>query len=223
MSGLTEERSQYEITVKLFYMPGASPEARRQHTQDAIDLVKKELGVETIDILIVSFPGLSFEGDCEYKADAHNAEQGNTADELATWPVMEELHEKGVVKKLGIAEYGSKKLSEFLSKVKIRPVVDQINVKDCCSVPPPLIELAKKEKIELFTHNDCNEILPTGTLRELLGQGEHGAGVISELKRSADGTHSDIIPKWVVKYTAVVKDRGVIENKGYFAAAELTE
>jgi glutamate--cysteine ligase regulatory subunit len=28
-------------------------------------------------------------------------------------------------------------------------------------------------------------------------------------------------PQWVVKYTAVVKDRGVVENKGYFAVAEL--
>jgi glutamate--cysteine ligase regulatory subunit len=33
----------------------------------------------------------------------------------------------------------------------------------------------------------------------------------------------DLTPEWVVKYTAVVRDRGVIENKGYFAAAELKE
>jgi glutamate--cysteine ligase regulatory subunit len=31
----------------------------------------------------------------------------------------------------------------------------------------------------------------------------------------------EIEPQWVVKYTAVVKDRGVIENKGYFALAEV--
>lgn len=223
LSGLEEERGQYDITVKLFFLPAATISEREKLTQDAMDLVLRELGVDSIDLLIVSFPGLGFDGDCEWKADKKNSEQGNDEEELATWPIMEELHERGVVKKLGLAEYGSVKLSKFLETVRIRPVVDQINVKDCCNVPPPLIELAKKEGIELLTHNDCNEILPPGTLRELLGQGPNSAGVISELKRSADGTHSDIIPKWVAKYTAVVQDRGVIENKGYFAVAELNE
>jgi glutamate--cysteine ligase regulatory subunit len=223
LSGLAEERSQYDITVKLFYLPGASLKERAQLTKDAVNLVLKELGVKTIDLLIVSFPGMSFEGDCEWEADKKNAAQGNAEDELATWPIFEELHEQGVVKALGLAEFGSEKLSRFLDRVKVRPVVDQINVKDCCNVPPPLIKLAKQENIELLTHNDCNEILPSGTLRELLGQGPKGAGVISELKRSADGSTSEITPKWVAKYTAVVQDRGVIENKGYFAAAELAE
>ena len=223
LSGLAEERSQYDITVKLFFLPKASLEERDQLTKDAIDLVLKELRVETIDLLIVSFYGMSFDGDCEYAADRKNSVQGNDEEELATWPTMEALHEQGIVSKLGLSEYGSEKLARFISKVKVRPVVDQINVRDCCNVPPPLIQLAKKEQIELLTHNDCNEILPSGTLRELLGQGPNGAGVISEMKRSADGSTSEITPKWVAKYTAVVRDRGVVENKGYFAAAELAE
>lgn len=36
-----------------------------------------------------------------------------------------------------------------------------------------------------------------------------------------EGLRGDIEPQWVVKYTAVVRDRGVIENKGYFAMAEI--
>lgn len=223
LSGLAEEKSQYDITVKLFFLPGAKLEERKQLTNDAINLVLKELGVDSIDLLIISFPGMSFDGDCEWEADKKNSAQGNAAEELATWPVVEELQKRGVVDKLGLAEFGSDKLSKFLASVNVRPVVDQINVKDCCNVPPPLIKLAKQENIELLTHNDCNEILPSGTLRELLGQGPNGAGVISELKRSADGSSSEITPKWVAKYTAVVHDRGVIENKGYFAAADLAE
>jgi glutamate--cysteine ligase regulatory subunit len=38
-----------------------------------------------------------------------------------------------------------------------------------------------------------------------------------------DGLKGDVEPQWVVKYTAVVKDRGVVENKGYFAVAELKD
>jgi len=223
LSGLEEERSQYDITVKLFYLPGADIKDRPKHTEDAIRLVLKELRVDNIDLLIVSFPGMSFEGDCEWEADKKNSAQGNDKDELTSWPVLEDLHNQGIVKKLGLAEFGSEKLARFLSRVKVRPQVDQVNVKDCCNVPPPLLKLAKMEKIELLTHSDCSDILPSGTLRELLGQGERGAGVLAETKRGIDGMKGDLKPEWVVKYTAVVHDRGVIENKGYFAAAELKE
>jgi glutamate--cysteine ligase regulatory subunit len=221
LSGLAEERSQYDITVKLFYLPGASPKDREEHTRHAVSLVLKELRVETIDLLIVSFPGMSFEGDCEWEADKKNAMQGNDQEEIETWPVLEELFTKGVVKKLGLAEFGSQKLAKFLAKVTIRPEVDQINVKDCCNVPPPLIELAKKENIELLTHRDCTDILPSGTLRELLGQGPRGAGILTRC--GPVGIKGEVVSQWVVKYAAVVRDRGVVENKGYFAVAELKE
>ena len=223
LSGLAEEPSQYDITVKLFYLPGADVRDRRKHTKDAVQLVLKELGVPFIDLLIVSFPGMSFDGDCEWEADKRNSAQGNDEEETASWPVLEELHEQGLVKRLGLAEFGSEKLARFLARVKVRPQVDQVNVKDCCNVPPPLLKLAKMEGIELLTHNDCTDILPRGTFRELLGQGVRGAGVLSESKRGIDGMKGDLTPVWVVKYTAVVRDRGVIENKGYFAVAELRE
>lgn len=156
------------------------------------------------------------------------------------------MHEEGTVKRLGLAEFGSEKLKAFLSalsnpkdktsdsekekeatKLRIRPQVDQINVQDCCNVPPPLITLAKQEGIDLLTHTDCVDVLPSGTLRELLGQEEGGAGILSNGERDREddggGMKGDVVPLWVVKYTTVVRDRGVIESKGYFAAAELKE
>lgn len=101
-------------------------------------------------------------------------------------------------------------------------------MRDCCVVPKPLILYAKKEGIELLTHNDCTNVLPRGTLRDILGS-EKGAGVLVA-KEGGDGGEGgneglkgDVEPQWVVKYTAVVKDRGVVENKGYFAVAELRD
>ncbi|KAG9248979.1 hypothetical protein BJ878DRAFT_531477 [Calycina marina] len=223
LSGVQEEPSQYEITVKLFYLPGASIQERAKYTKDAVELVLKELKIQTIDLLIISFHGLTFDGDCEWRADKINASQGNDEEEIQSWAAVEELHSQGIVKRLGLAEYGSEKLSKFLESVKVPPQVDQINLKDCCNVPPPLIQLAKAKGIELLTHRDCTDILPKGTLREILGQGPQGAGLLSVSKRGLDGMKGEITPQWVVKYTAVVRDRGVIENKGYFAVAELAE
>jgi glutamate--cysteine ligase regulatory subunit len=144
--------------------------------------------------------------------------------QVKTWRVLESLHEKGIIAQLGLSEFSSDRLAKFLPEVKVRPSVDQINVKDCCVVPKSLIVYAKEQKIELLTHADCMDILPPGTTRELLGPGKDGAGILAahpDASTEEPGLKGDIEPQWVIKYTAVVKNRGVIENKGYFAVAQL--
>lgn len=199
----------------------------------------KELHVKSIDLLIVSYPNIVFDADDESEEEdtsgrdtpsADSDAQSSTGPEdissmLKTWRTIEALHDDGTVAKIGLAEFGTHRLTRFLDEARIRPAVDQINVRDCCVVPKPLIMFAKKEKIELLTHSDVTNILPRGTLRELLGPGDKGVGVLSstggEDKTAVDGLKGDVEPQWVIKYTAVVKDRGVVESKGYFAVAEL--
>ena len=229
---LAEPRSSYKITVKLFYLPGIPPSRRCVHTKQAISLVLKELGVESIDLLIVSYPGVSFDADDDGDSDASSIEEDGSAISdggahgmetmVRTWRVLEAFHERGIIDKLGVSEFSSDRLAKFLPQTKIRPSKDQINVKDCCVVPKSLIMYAKQENIDLLTHNDCTDILPVGTTRELLGQGDKGAGVLAATADADDGgLKGDIVPQWVIKYTAVVEDRGVIENKGYFAMAQV--
>lgn len=229
---LIEPRDSYDITAKLFYLPGIPSTRRCRHTRDAIELVLKELGVDSIDLLIVSYPGVSFDADDdgEEEVSADEEDSGNSDESQAldaqvkTWQVLETLHERGTISQLGLSEFSSIRLEKFLPEVKIRPSVDQINVKDCCVVPKTLIVYAKEHNIELLTHADCTDILPPGTTRELLGPGDKGAGIIAARPDAGDddpGLKGDIEPQWVIKYTAVVKNRGVIENKGYFAVAQL--
>ncbi|PYI26152.1 gamma-cysteine synthetase subunit [Aspergillus indologenus CBS 114.80] len=230
--GLSEERSAYDITVKLFYLPGIPASRRCAHTREAIDLVLRELHVDSIDLLIVSFPGILFDADDDSEVeeeeddeDAGSSDAGSEEDDfdsiIQTWRTLEGLHAQGMIKQLGVAEFGSERLARFLPHTKVKPSVDQINLKDCCVVPKSLILYAKQERIQLLTHNDCMDILPVGTTRELLGPGAKGAGILASAPDADDGIQGDVAPQWVVKYTAVVKDRGVVENKGYFALADV--
>ncbi|KAL6238246.1 hypothetical protein BDW75DRAFT_201811 [Aspergillus navahoensis] len=232
--GLAEERSQYDITVKLFYLPGIPVSRRCAHTKQAIELVLKELHVDSIDLLIVSFPGIHFdaEDDSEEEEEGTSVDGGSSVEHeddfdslVQTWKCLESLHEQGKILQLGVAEFGSERLARFLEHTRVKPAVNQINLKDCCVVPKSLILYAKEQKIDLLTHNDCNDILPKGTIRELLGPGERGAGILASTSEaeSKDGdlVKGDIETQWVVKYTAVVKDRGVVENKGYFALVDV--
>ncbi|KAF2670368.1 putative gamma-cysteine synthetase regulatory subunit [Microthyrium microscopicum] len=245
--GLAEDRDAYDITVKLFYLPHTPPTARCQHTRDALQCVLDELHITHVDLLIVSFPGITFDADDEsddleeltpnstVSGSTSPVTNGTSSTDLPTndtpehmdsvvrtYRTLEALHDAGVTRAIGLSEFGTQRLAHVLAAARIAPSVDQINVRDCCVVPRPLIVYAKEKKIELLTHNDCTDILPEGTLRELLGPGETGAGVLAA-KGSAvgPGLHGEVRPLWVVKYTAVVKNRGVVENKGYFAAADL--
>jgi glutamate--cysteine ligase regulatory subunit len=220
--GLAEERDQYDITVKLFYLPGIPVSRRCEHTREAIDLVLKELHIKSIDLLIVSFPGILFDADDDSEEEDSETSTGEPDDfdsMVQTWRALESLHEQGMIAQLGVAEFGAERLGRFLPHTKVKPSVDQINLKDCCVVPKNLILYAKEKQIQLLTHNDCHDILPVGTTRELLGPA--GAGILASSPTANDGIQGDVEPQWVVKYTAVVKDRGVVENKGYFALADV--
>lgn len=104
--------------------------------------------------------------------------------------------------KLGISEFGVIRLATLLPHVSVRPSVDQINLRDCCDVPRDLLEFTKREEIKLMPHMDEDNPVSKDLLQQLLQE---------ELKVPLN----IVSMRWVVKYTAIAKERGVIENKGY--------
>jgi glutamate--cysteine ligase regulatory subunit len=198
----------------------------------------------SIDLLILSFPGVYFDEqeDCPDKLSTRgpiDVEPEPLEQHLSVWKTLEALHDEGTVARLGIAEFGKDRLQALLAQATIKPSVDQINLRDCCSVPGDLLAFAKSANVELLVHNDSSNILPRGITRELLGDDPLGAGVLSDASKAGDKRKSlhdeqhlgvagrplsgELKPQWVVKYTAVVKDRGVVESKGYFAVANLDQ
>lgn len=220
-AGLREEASQYEVTLKLFFLPGTPIAEHESYVTEALALVRKELAIERVDLLVASFAGMSFEGTCEWEADKLNAAQGDLDEQIATWRALEKLVASGQVSRLGVAEFGSEKLAAFMERTTVHPSVDQINLQQCCSVPPPLKKIAVDNGIELNVHTDCTDIMPQGTLRELLNGGKLGAGVVADVEGNGPGLKGELLPQWVVRYTAFVRDRGVVENKGYFVGAKV--
>jgi len=219
---LTEDRSQYDSTIKLFLLDKIPQDVAAAQVNEALNLVRRELGVEDVDLLIVSFPYITFKEFDPSPSEARVQELSKVQPLMkAAWPALEKLHEAGSIKSLGVSEFDSITLKQFLALTHTKPSVDQINIQDCCSVPE-LQDYSKSQCIRLLTHTDCTDILPTGTLRELLGHSEGGFGVLADpADPTSEGLKGDVEPWFVVKYTAIVRNRGVIESKGYFAVADL--
>jgi glutamate--cysteine ligase regulatory subunit len=113
---------------------------------------------------------------------------------------MEHMYYHGQVSTLGVSEFGILRLQALLPHVNVLPEIDQINLRDCCDVPHDLLEFAKEVEIKLMPHMDEDNPLPKETLQEILCD----LGVSEKV----------VDMRWVVKYTAIVEERGVVENKG---------
>lgn len=87
----------------------------------------------SIDLLIVSFPGISFDADDEdslSEADGEEVDgiaEGGSGSEsgvgaedidtmIETWRSLERLYDEGIIARLGVAEFGTARLSRFLEK-----------------------------------------------------------------------------------------------------------
>lgn len=191
------DRESYDVTVKLFFL----------HTSAFDDIptiihhVLQTLGLGALDLLIMAFPGLEYDASEEQPVRPENLEGWKAA-----YKRVEQLHHQGAIRKIGVADFGIKRLQALLPHVAVRPAIDQINVEHCCTVPLPMVAFAHDEKIELLAHNDCTQIMPGRALATLLDEfyplHEH-----------------PVHGEWVAKYTAVSRDRGVVESKGYLVSA----
>lgn len=79
-----------------------------------------------------------------------------------------------------------------------------------------LAEYCKEENILLVAHNDQKDILPERCLPSLLGE---FAGRIPH----AMSSNKRLEPVWLLKYTVLIRDRGVLADKGFVLLCKTVE
>ncbi|RUS22596.1 hypothetical protein BC937DRAFT_88357 [Endogone sp. FLAS-F59071] len=193
---LSEDRKDVDITANT--LPSS-------YVDQSIAHIKSLLGVDSVDTFIVSFGDVAFDGDDE---DEQKEGKIKTEDMLKVWKDLESHHRRGSISKLGVSEFSRARLEIFLGAVEISPKVNQINLRDCCVMPRELIEFSKENSIDLLTHGDSNDILPTHTLDKLLAEYSLSPAI-------------EIAPRWVLKYSVIISSRGVVTDKGYIVSADV--
>lgn len=168
-----EERSSQKITVKLF-LSTPTPE----YVKTALNAALQELGATYADLFLISWPS------------GINMEDGK-----ALWSAMECVFNEEKAHSLGVSDVETQAFVELHNAARIKPEAIQINLESCCVVPPELVTFTRENNIQLLTHNDPQNILPTETLKTIVPSLE---GVL-----------------WTVRYQTLLRCRGIIKNKGY--------
>lgn len=188
---IQDERGELKVIVKLFICSEQNPEV----VVEAINKVITELNSSFVETVLLSL-------------SMFESEEEITVEQIKPyWQVLESLVDQKRVFSIGISDLDKNKLAQLYSLAKVKPTIDQVNLASCCVMPKDLTEYAKQVDIQLQTHNDAPEILPSAQLREALRQ---------------CGTEQDSAgwsPLWVARYSVLVKCRGIIKSKGYILRA----
>ncbi|XP_059175912.1 glutamate--cysteine ligase regulatory subunit-like [Physella acuta] len=185
-----DEREDVKITVKVFIC-GDQPSSVINET---VDKVLNELNTNFVETLLLSVsPSVDEEDD-----------QSVSLKTLQPyWEAMEELVASDKVLSLGICDLNKESLEDLYNWAKVKPSIDQVNLESCCVMPQDLTEYAKSVNVQLLTHNDKPVFISRAKLQETI------LGVSTERDSELWS------PQWVIRYSGILKCRGIITMKCY--------
>ncbi|XP_064457267.1 glutamate--cysteine ligase regulatory subunit-like [Ornithodoros turicata] len=159
--------------------------------QHATSKVMEHLGVTELDSVIMGFP---------WKGSKVTLEQMQPL-----WEAAEKEILQGRTLSVGVSDLDSSQLKELHQWAAVKPSINQVNLDSCCVIPQDMAEFAKANNIQLLTHSDPKVVLDSESMKRILSP------YLPEDK-SIDWT-----PRWVARYSVLVKRRGFIKSKGYIA------
>ncbi|XP_048516219.1 aldo-keto reductase family 1 member B1-like [Athalia rosae] len=101
-----------------FHRPGAVEPALRTTLDD--------LGFDYVDLYLIHWPFAYKEGADPNPKDANGKLVFADYDYVDTWKAMEDIHEKGLAKNIGVSNFNKEQLERLLKTAKIKPVTNQV-------------------------------------------------------------------------------------------------
>ncbi|XP_075879048.1 glutamate--cysteine ligase regulatory subunit [Nelusetta ayraudi] len=188
-----EEREELKVSVKLFLC-----ESIPSSINDAVELACQTLAVSQLDSVIIAPPG-PVEGESQTLAHLQPA-----------WEQLEALVRSQQIAAIGTSDLDKDLLEQLYNWAQVKPSSNQVNLASCCVMPPDLTAFAKEFDIQLLTHSDAKELISPAAFREALQEGTQNVNM------------ADWRLEWVLRYSIIVKSRGIIKAKGYLVSARKT-
>lgn len=185
-----EEREELKVSAKLFLCE--SDESSIKH---AVEMACQTLAVSQLDSVIIAPPGPP-EGDSQTLSHLQPA-----------WEELEALVRSQQIAAIGTSDLDKDLLEQLYNWAQVKPSSNQVNLASCCVMPPDLTAFAKDFDIQLLTHNDPKELMPAAAFQQALQEGTRDLRVV------------DWRLEWVLRYSIIVKSRGIIKSKGYLVSA----
>ncbi|KFO38036.1 Glutamate--cysteine ligase regulatory subunit [Fukomys damarensis] len=187
-----DEREEMKVSAKLFIVGSNSSSS----TRNAVDMACSVLGVAQLDSVIIASPPIE---------DGVNLSLEHLQ---PYWEELENLVQSKKIVAIGTSDLDKTQLEQLYQWAQIKPNSNQVNLASCCVMPPDLTAFAKQFDIQLLTHNDPKELLSEASFQEALQESV------------PDIQAREWAPLWLLRYSVIVKSRGIIKSKGYILQAK---
>ncbi|XP_077464166.1 glutamate--cysteine ligase regulatory subunit [Stigmatopora argus] len=188
-----EEREELKVSAKLFLF-----ESGQSSIRDAVEMACQTLAVSQLDSVIIAPRRLL--GDEQTLVPLQPA-----------WEELEALVHSQRIAAIGTSDLDKDLLEQLYNWAQVKPSSNQVNLASCCVMPPELTAFAKEFDIQLLTHNDPTELISAATFQEAMREGTQNA--------STDQWKLE----WLLRYSIIVKSRGIIKAMGYMFSARKAE
>lgn len=182
------ERSQYEVTAKVFVRPTSA--TLGDDVKQVVARVCADNKTDYIDTLIVAAP------------DAHSADFDALID---VWATAEALHTQGVVRKLGVSITDADRLKMLLTQARVKPQMLQVSATHS-QARSELLSFAHQNDIPASVDSDSDISLMNGSKK--FGNTFNNALV-------PPFSQTSFSPLAIARYTTLVPDRAIVIAKGY--------
>jgi D-xylose reductase len=194
---------------------------RRPHVRQAVERSLRDLKTDYLDLYLIHFPiALQYVPfDLRYppgwvfdpKADVPKME-GASVPISETWQAMEELHKSGLVRHIGVSNFGCSLLRDLLSYATVRPSVLQVESHPYLT-QEKLLRYCQQEQIAFTAFSP----LGAGSYVSLGMAGESDSVLHeSSVRRNADAhgkSAAQVVLRWgVQRGTAVIPKSSRIER-----------
>ncbi|CAO2599925.1 Glutamate--cysteine ligase regulatory subunit, partial [Lemmus lemmus] len=187
-----DEREEMKVSAKLFIVGSNSSSS----TRSAVDMACSVLGVAQLDSVIIASPPIE---------DGVNLSLEHLQ---PYWEELENLVQSKKIVAIGTSDLDKTQLEQLYQWAQVKPNSNQVNLASCCVMPPDLTAFAKQFDIQLLTHNDPKELLSEASFQEALQES------IPDIEAQ------EWVPLWLLRYSVIVKSRGIIKSKGYILQAK---
>lgn len=155
--------------------------------EDVMDALKeslKNLRLEYLDLYLIHWP-VAQRKEAIMPLEAEDMLSLEEVPLEETWGVMEEAYNQGLVKAIGVSNFGKKRLEGFLDKVEINPMVDQV---ECHPYFPQdeLVEYCQKNMIAVTAY------APLGSGSSVMLEDE----VVKKIAKKNNATPAQVLLAW---------------------------
>ncbi|CAO1623952.1 unnamed protein product [Parajaminaea phylloscopi] len=246
-----ENREAHDVTAKFYFRSDPSVEAASNEDQwvdEALQRLRTSTGLVTLDTLVLSFEGISRRwqaGGSVQDSRDDVASKELLRDVNRVRRVWETVSQSPYIQSLGLADLplfflealfdeqaiGASGLTPFNvpSGFRLPRVISQkTSAMTSAATGDRLLAWCKSwgqrsgdvaNEVSLLSHSDPDIILPSHALSSILSEFEGrlpGPAAPSALPQT-----KDLVPKWCLRYTVLIRDRGLLADKGYIVHAHV--